>query len=1340
MAPAGGRLDSPKIDVFNPRRLSDRQVEAIATGREPLLAEILDFVKQAAAGRAIQHLGLIAPRGFGKSFLLRQLRLRVERLAEQGVPVAFAHLPEELPNVASIAALIGEIGRFISGDLTGGIGALREERPDALDQALAALDATLDQRFGPGQGLAVAAIENFDALLDKLVRKAARAVRRRDGAGSARGKGGRAGPSAGELAVELALRDVLERRGNRLMLVVSATRDICNTEPGHPLFQWLKERPLPPWTTADVLEYAQRRRRLASGPEARLTPQEQIQLRALADFTSGAPRMIAVLVDHLLARNLDQATLNLAALIDELTPYYKHRVDDLSDECQQVFDALLRGGEPVSQTELAARFAEPDLTQGDIAEAFRRLKDERLVIGTPERGGSGKSMLFRAADRVMAYWYKQRQVIGHDPARSGISHFEEAVELLVAWYSRAELRQEAEGFARRGRREEAALLLHLARHGIDDLGPGGDGASRGRRGPRRHLIFGLVLRLELLLRLLRPEDRAAGQEVLDGLSSSGGAGLIERLEDASEGADGRWRVFLLCALAVAHAVCDGTAAGPREDERAEASLQQALCVAGTDQDACILVRGLSATVQVDVLGDRAAALREIESMDAATARSPEARLITHLDGSWASWWRSDYETALSRAESALECATGLGLPAWECRALRQMAFALHRLGRIKEAMDTARRAAERARVAGDAGKESEVLNLVSWSLGALGRHQGALGAAEESAERARAAGDLGRASKALDQRSRTLSALGRQDDSLAAARESLALAREACDDQREIESARALFEALHRLRHYDAMLAEAKEASKRWTRLGRLDGQVESMVHEAAALLSLDRKDDADALAGQAIALCADDDRLRQSALARWGYFLGESGRHAEAIARHTEAAALAAQLGDILTRTQSLRNILIWAGRLPRSADLATQGQTILDAFVQLAELDPTSARIWTDAALRAAAALGRYDTFETGLRRVAHAADEEGFGYILLSGELARIAETDGRARAYAALVSVLAALTPEAGQAAPGPDPRVGFVRTLTIVLKDPGLLRDLADLLEEQDGTAHQSQIDALRARAQDIEGGGQPAALERVDPDLARMLTALREPDPLPTALPRADDPAATLAPCVLAPPAAARFAGLPLAPADPATVARFDRLAPALGIPNLAAFDSTGLRSAELAFLPGALLLLLPDRDGAVAVPFVVQGERLLLAARQIDWIYPLIAAQPLDLAADATATAALFDYVRCFLALMRTAEGLAFRLVERADQVPWLPEATESERTRIGALVEPIERLDQDGDTAVLTLRLVHAKSLFRATLKVSPAGRIEMTGDEPLAEDLPVAAGPAVDLVVTE
>ncbi len=1336
MPPTSSPVGSPKIDVFNPRRLSDRQVEAIATGREAILAELVDTIQRNSQGGAIQHLALVAPRGYGKSFLLRQLRRRVEDLAAQGWPVVYAHLPEELPNVSSVAGLIDEIRRFAAGDLSGGIYHFRDEAPAALAAAEAALDRAMDERFGPGKGLVVAAIENFDELLEKFVRKAARTARRRDG-GQPKGKRLPPGLTAGDLTVELALRGVLERKSNRLMLAISATRNIRNDKPAHPLFQWIVERPLAPWTPFEVLTYALRRRRLAKGPDALLSPREQTKLKVLAEFTSGAPRMIAVLVDHLLEQDLDHAALNLSALIDELTPYYKHRMDDLGDECQEVFDALLRGGEPASQTEVAARFSEDALGQGAVAEAFRKLQAERLVVGVREAGGRRKAILYRAADRVMAYWYKQRQVIGHDPAKCGISHFEEAVELLVGWFSRDELRTEAASFARAGRREEAAFLRHISRHGAFRPAFPGDGSTPGRHGPRRHLLSGFVVRLELLLRLLEPAEQAAGREILDAFKSGGSEGLIERLGRESRDASGRWRVFLLCALAVAHALRGATL--EREDERAEVALVEALHVAGSDGDAGILVRCLSASLQQLVFGDIEAGIREVEGMDLGDGSTLETRFLAQLNAAWANWHKKDYKTSLQRSEDALESARKLALPAYNSRSLKFIALALHGLGRSEEALEPARQAVQQARLAQDVGQEADTLDMLSWLQFELGRHPESLAEAEQAADRALAAEDFGTASSAFLRQSDCLNALQRPEEALTAARKAEELARTACDLGRENQAALAVAASLETLGRYDETLATAQAIVTRTASCGDTGVRAEALSRAGSALDYLDRKSEAVDALRQALEFVGDNENLRRGILGLLGYCLGELGRHEEAIESLIDATALGARQGSAETRTPDLGNILVFAQRMPETADFAACGPKVLAAFNELADLDAPKALGFLTVVLRIAKALGEFERLEAGLRRAGRKGVILPDTLAVLARELGRIGETTGRARGYAAIVSVLSALEPESDEAAAAADLRPALVRELTLRLSDVGLLRDLADFLEAQDGAAFGTQIEALRGRGLYLESGGESADVERIDPDLVRLYQSMSEIGPLPTRLPQAEDPDLALRPCVVAPVTATSFAGLPLEAASPPTIARFDELAPRLGIANLNEFASANLRAAELPFLSGASLLLLPHLSNGIAIPFVLHSEGLVLAARKDTWIYQLMEPRPpLDLSNDEAAIRVLTTYIRFFFTVVKgLLDGVGF--MERASEIPWLAEATEADRERVGAQVKPMVRLDDEGGHAVVRATVMFKNALFSTLVRVQPDGILELTDEELLEENLPIRCGPAEELVIS-
>ncbi len=136
-------------------------------------------------------------------------------------------------------------------------------------------------------------------------------------------------------------------------------------------------------------------------------------------------------------------------------------------------------------------------------------------------------------------------------------------------------------------------------------------------------------------------------------------------------------------------------------------------------------------------------------------------------------------------------------------------------------------------------------------------------------------------------------------------------------------------------------------------------------------------------------------------------------------------------------------------------------------------------------------------------------------------------------------------------------------------------------------------------------------------MERIDPDLARLFQSMAEIGPLPTRLPRSEDPDLAIWPCVVAPLGSRSFGGLILDTAAPQLIALFNALAPRLGIANLDEFDSSGLRVAALPFLPSASLLLLPHRSNGIAVPFALYPQGMVLVGRSLDWIYPLIAHRP---------------------------------------------------------------------------------------------------------------------------
>jgi tetratricopeptide (TPR) repeat protein len=412
------------IKKFNPYDLTEETLLAIATGREQVLKDILATIARNAEGGGVQHLQVVAPRGYGKSFLMRLVQSALKARVAEGLPAVLALLPEEQNNVDAPHQLLREIQRVLEGrpvdSLLGGAFA---ESDGAWEAAVAALEASIAAKLPEGRGVAVAIVENFDQLISDVFRKP------RD---------------------QSRLRELLTRPGGRLMLLATATHS-ADAVYEQRLFQATRLIPLDPWKEESCLAFFEKLRgHRQAGP---MSPQTRGKARAIAQFIGGSPRMATVLAEVLDTNDSLRAAQMLDALVDELTPYYKHRIESLARRSRTLLDALLRMGEPRSQSELAAQLG---VTQARIAEPFNELRARGEVVGVKAQHSA--EMLYRVSDRLMAHYYRKRYLF----PGAGASLLEHIIEFLELYYTVEEMRVEAERLRARGLNADASVMERLA--------------------------------------------------------------------------------------------------------------------------------------------------------------------------------------------------------------------------------------------------------------------------------------------------------------------------------------------------------------------------------------------------------------------------------------------------------------------------------------------------------------------------------------------------------------------------------------------------------------------------------------------------------------------------------------------------------------------------------------------------------------------------------------------------------------------------------------------------------------------------------------------------------------
>jgi hypothetical protein len=234
---------------------------------------------------------------------------------------------------------------------------------------------------------------------------------------------------------------------------------------------------------------------------------------------------------------------------------------------------------------------------------------------------------------------------------------------------------------------------------------------------------------------------------------------------------------------------------------------------------------------------------------------------------------------------------------------------------------------------------------------------------------------------------------------------------------------------------------------------------------------------------------------------------------------------------------------------------------------------------------------------------------------------------------------------------------------------------------------------------------------------------------------LPTTLPGADEgEQGAHRPCVVSPPGATSFAGLPLRAPEHAEMSRIADI-PGLFPPGtLDSFDLEEARVASLPFLPTHAVALVPHRETGVSVPFVIGGERPMLVGRTNEWLYALMEQSGIE-----HNESRVVSYARFFFSVIVGQIG-NFKIVESDGELPWTEAATDDDRKRAEGIVTPIHYLGRSTEgVTLLFMCVVFKNALFRTNCRVAKNWQAELRNEELILEDQPFIQGAAYNLTVS-
>ena len=366
--------------LYNPAQLTPEELKASFVAREDTLAEMLRLISEQRPGHPCQHMMLIGPRGMGKTTLgLRLLHeiLETPALVAAWQPVAFHEESYGVSNLADFwLTALNHLSRATEDARWAdrAVSLARDERDDSRLAAYA-LAALMDYCQTSGKRL-ILFVENIDIIFKQL----------------------------GDERQIHELRAALVERPE--ILLIGSANTVFETiySHGEPLYEFFRLFILKGLGPEDT------RRILAAIAEDEGRPEvieipdrEAGRLETIRRMTGGNPRLVVLACQILIESPLGSAFEDLERLIDEQTPYFKARIEELPVQARKVFHCLAEGWKPMQAREVADA---AKLSSSHASAQLKQLMEKGYAreVALPH----AKRSLYEVGDRFYNIYYVLR--------------------------------------------------------------------------------------------------------------------------------------------------------------------------------------------------------------------------------------------------------------------------------------------------------------------------------------------------------------------------------------------------------------------------------------------------------------------------------------------------------------------------------------------------------------------------------------------------------------------------------------------------------------------------------------------------------------------------------------------------------------------------------------------------------------------------------------------------------------------------------------------------------------------------------------------------------------------
>jgi len=394
------RIDLPSI--YNPASQTHQELIDNFVVRTKLFEEIFKDIKNSDMKYPQQPYIIQGVRGQGKTTFLLRIAYEIERdkeLSKQVIPVCFN---EEQYNISRLFKLWETVAEYFEeqDELQGLYQSMQEIEFDE-DYEIHCFEL-LENFLKKNNKKLILFIDNIDDILNKFTKKE-----------------------------QHRLREIFSESPEIRIIGASSVMLEFHYDYGHPFYQFFRMEQLKGLTSEETKILLLRLGEYYKRERVKEIVRNQLgRVEALRRLSSGVIRTIVLLFQIFVDDTDGNAFMDLEKILDQVTPLYKHRMEKLSPQHQEIVDVIGLNWDAVTAREIAEK---TKMSSKAVSAQLKQLKKYHLI---EKEKSSTKNYLYRIHERFFNIWYLMRRGRKWDEKRVRF-----LVEFLQIWCDSKTLEQ-----------------------------------------------------------------------------------------------------------------------------------------------------------------------------------------------------------------------------------------------------------------------------------------------------------------------------------------------------------------------------------------------------------------------------------------------------------------------------------------------------------------------------------------------------------------------------------------------------------------------------------------------------------------------------------------------------------------------------------------------------------------------------------------------------------------------------------------------------------------------------------------------------------------------------------